>query len=352
MGNLSIGYSNWTALTQQCQFLWHTMTAGDDDAISTVSTLFAQLGQKYRPFFDLLLSALRVALTNIVNVFDVIYEILLFVFVYRYLTTLEHTVVFYFLSKLLRAILPTTFADHHAKKIEKDITISFRTLLQSFWHISWFHFSVTFCAFRVWDLPVPFFTGMFAVGVALFPLVSKWLSPCPVMLVYFVGSSILRSTSEIVPMMTDPKLWTFGLATFLVVSDEWLLSVERGLRGAKHHDSRGFVREQLPQFLVGTTIILGLVSYGMSGIILGPLTVIIARTMFDNWDLLSRCAASESAPSPPASGKTTAAAQRSTPTTTRSVREDNQRDENSSPQKLLWDERSDQDWEVAKCKTA
>ncbi|AYU79153.1 hypothetical protein conserved [Leishmania donovani] len=262
--------------------------------------------------------------SNLLGLFDSIYAVILFVFCYRYLTQLEHTVLYYGVAKLLRVMQPE-LGDHHARNIEQDITVSFITLLQSFWHLTWFHFCITFCAFKLWGFPTPFLLGLVSVVLALFPLVPKWLSPCSIALVYMLvqlgslvtseGTSCSGSrgpgeahaaASTVIPLLSFPPgrswievlVWgkpyvlhytralSFGLAVLLECGDEWLLCVSRGLRGGFFTEADGKGREQLQPFVIGTALVLGFVAYGTRGIVFGPLTVIVARVLFDNWDIV------------------------------------------------------------------
>nr|CAJ2474093.1 unnamed protein product [Leishmania braziliensis] len=120
---------------------------------------------------------------NLLGLFDNIYAGILFIFCYRYLTPLEHTVLYYGAAKLLRVMQPE-LGDYHARSIEQDITVSLITLLQSFGHLTWFHFCTTFRAFTLWGFPTPFLLGLVSVVLALFPLVRKWLSPCSIAFVH------------------------------------------------------------------------------------------------------------------------------------------------------------------------
>ncbi|KAK7194196.1 hypothetical protein NESM_000333600 [Novymonas esmeraldas] len=259
-------------------------------------------------------SALRIFFrvgANLLGLFDSLYAVILFVVFYRYLTQLEHTVLYYGVAKLLRVMQPE-HGDRHARAIEQDITASFITLLQSFWHLTWFHFCVTFCSFKMWGLPTPFLMGLVSVVLALFPLVPKWLSPCSVALVCtLVQLGSLTTAAEEAETATAPLLawlpgqsWAaavvwgkpyllhytriifLGLAVVLECGDEWLLCVSRGLRGGFVADAGGKGREQLQPFVVGTALVLGFVAYGTRGIVFGPLTVIVARVLFDNWDVV------------------------------------------------------------------
>lgn len=285
LANLSFSWSfeNWTSLSKNMMAAMDHVS--EEDTFTAVSAMMTGIGEKWRPIFEIAGSVLHVVLINVVNIFDAIYEFVLFVFVYRFLTALPHTVVYYTLSKILGPLQPQ-YGALHAKHIETDITMSFRTLLQSFWHITWLHFSVTFCSFAFWDISLPFFMGVVAVAMALFPMVPKWCSPVCIMLIRLIVSEVYQGgvMSLAGHLIRDGRYLTFLVACGLVYFDEWLLSVERGLRGALASDSRGVMREQIPNFIVGTCIILGMVAYGMVGIVLGPLTVICVKTLSDNWD--------------------------------------------------------------------
>ncbi|CUG94294.1 transmembrane protein, putative [Bodo saltans] len=291
-GTATFNFGNWTEFVRHVQEAYHRLqspSSEQDGVTSLITTAFTSLTDKSRYLGVALLTLVLKVVENVVNVFDGVYEMALFVFVFKYLTQLRHTVVYYLIDKMLSP-LHHPMAKDHATAIERDITISFETLFQSFWHITWFHFCSTFCCFRLWGSPLPFFSGLVAVAMALFPFVPKWFSPCMIKFFVLLGDRVMNISddwSTAFLLVWDYELLTFAAIGYLVMKDEWLLSVERGLRGASRQDSRGVVREQLPTFLVGTCIILGLVVYGLRGVLLGPLTVIVARTLFDNWDSLS-----------------------------------------------------------------
>lgn len=280
--------SNWTSFVNRAQQVYQGLQSSEHDPASFFASMFTSITTKSKYVGIAVVSVLLKIVQNVVNVFDGIYEIVLFALVFHYLTHLKHTVVYYLVHKMLSP-LHHPLAKDHAKAIERDITISFSTLFQSFWHMTWFHFCATFCCFRLWSSPLPFFSGLVAVTMALFPFVPKWFSPCMIKLFFLIGDRImgLDQWASATALVGDFELLTFAAIAFLVMKDDWLLSVERGLSGGKRQDARGVEREQLPTFLVGTCIILGLVVYGARGVLLGPLTVIVARTIFDNWDSLS-----------------------------------------------------------------
>ena len=271
-------------------------------------TVFRLLASRLLPYVEHGLRLLIRLASNLLGLFDSIYALMLFVFFYRYLTQLEHTVLYYGIAKLLCVMQPEV-GDLHARNIEHDITVSFITLLQSFWHLTWFHFSVTFCAFQMWGFPTPFLLGLVSVVLALFPLVPKWLSPCSIAFVYMVVQLISLTTAEKREgspflVFSNGRAWTealilgkpyfrcyarmlsFGLAMVLECGDEWLLCVSRGLRVSFTTDAAGKGQEQLQPFVIGTALVLGFVAYGIRGIVFGPLTVIVARVLFDNWDIV------------------------------------------------------------------
>ncbi|KPA79087.1 putative mitochondrial putative multi-pass transmembrane protein [Leptomonas pyrrhocoris] len=284
-------------------------------------TVFRLLAAALLPYVEYAVRLVARLASNLLELFDSVYALMLFVFFYRYLTQLEHTVLYYGIAKVLCVIQPDV-GDLHARNIEHDITVSFITLLQSFWHLTWFHFCVTFCAFKLWGFPTPFLLGLVSVVLALFPLVPKWLSPCSIAFAYMVIQLISLTTAEEregSPLLAFPggHDWTaalllgkpyllfyartlsFGVAVLLECGDEWLLCVSRGLRGGFVTDAAGKGREQLQPFVVGTSLVLGFVAYGIRGIVFGPLTVIVARVLYDNWDIMLLDRENGGAPSSP-----------------------------------------------------
>ncbi|KAG5478199.1 hypothetical protein CUR178_04913 [Leishmania enriettii] len=287
-------------------------------------TVYRLIASRLLPYVEYALRLFFRVGSNLLGLFDWIYAVVLLIFLYRYLTRLEHTVLYYGVAKLLRVMQPE-LGDHHARHIERDITVSFITLLQSFWHLTWFHFCITFSTFKLWGFPTPFLVGLVSVLLALFPLVPKWLSPCSVALVYMLVQLVSLITTEetsisggsrpgeahpaagtVAPLFSLPPdrswiealVWgkpyllhytralSCGLAVLLECGDEWLLCVSRGLRGGFVTDATGKDCEQLQPFVIGTALMLGFVAYGTRGIVFGPLTVIIARVLFDNWDIM------------------------------------------------------------------
>ncbi|SYZ66235.1 hypothetical_protein (plasmid) [Leishmania braziliensis MHOM/BR/75/M2904] len=223
--------------------------------------------------------------------------------------------------------MQSELGDYHARSIEQDITVSLITLLQSFGHLTWFHFCTTFRAFTLWGFPTPFLLGLVSVVLALFPLVRKWLSPCSIAFVHRLVQLIsLINTKEtsfsgnnrpgeayppaavatVAPLFSPPlgRSWievlvwgephllnytralSWGLAVLLECSDEWLLCVSRRLRGGFVMEAVGKGCKQLQPCAIGTALVLGFVAYGADGIVFGPLTVIVARVLLDNWDIV------------------------------------------------------------------
>ncbi|ESS70363.1 hypothetical protein TCDM_00822 [Trypanosoma cruzi Dm28c] len=256
------------------------------DPLLTVDWLsvLQKLLRRWRPFFAFLTQLLFGLGSNMMGLFDSVYATMLFVCVLRYFLQLEHTILYYGFAKMLRVIHPQG-GEKHARMIEREITVSFRTLLQSFWHLSWFHFCITFCLFNAWSFPTPFFCGMISSLTAVFPLTPKWFSP----VAFALGSVFFNAVASdgFLGAAVDQRVWSCFLAFLASYADEWLLCVSRGLRGNPLKDFTGVKREQLPTFVVGTALVLGYVTYGVRGILLGPMTVIVAKVLFDNWDIVS-----------------------------------------------------------------
>ncbi|KAH9597054.1 hypothetical protein LSM04_001318 [Trypanosoma melophagium] len=181
---------------------------------------------------------------------------------------------------MFKALHPE-FGEQHARNIERDITVSLLTLLQSFWHLLWFHFFITFCLFQRWSFPTPFFSGLLSALNAVFPLLPAWVSPVSVALVYSMFSTF--NDQGLLGVVVDLRVWYCAAAFLLSHMDEWLLCVSRGLRGSSVRDAAGVVREELPTFVIGTALLLGYVSYGVRGILFGPIIAIVAKVFFDNW---------------------------------------------------------------------
>ncbi|RNF06349.1 Trypanosoma vivax [Trypanosoma conorhini] len=242
--------------------------------------------QRWRPVVISLTQLLFELGSNMMGLFDSVYAGILFVCVLRYFLQLEHTILYYVVAKMLRVIHPRD-GERHARIIEREITVSFRTLLQSFWHLSWFHFCITFCLFSAWSFPTPFFFGAVSTLTAVFPLTPKWISPVACAFGFVLFNAV--STYGFLGAVVDRRVWSCLLAFLASYLDEWLLCVSRGLRGDSLKDAAGVEREQLPTFVIGTAVVLGYVRYGVRGILLGPMTVIVAKVLFDNWDMVTAC---------------------------------------------------------------
>ncbi|RNF02226.1 Trypanosoma vivax [Trypanosoma rangeli] len=244
--------------------------------------------QRWRPVLVSLTQLLFELGSNVMGFFDSVYASILFVCVLRYFLQLEHTILYYVVAKMLR-VIHSRDGERHARIIEREITVSFRTLLQSFWHLSWFHFCITFCLFSAWSFPTPFFCGVISTLTAVFPLTPKWVSPVALALGCVLFSAV--STHGFPGAVVDQRVWSCLLAFLASYLDEWLLCVSRGLRGDSLKDAAGVEREQMPTFVIGTAVVLGYVRYGVRGILFGPMTVILAKVLFDNWDMVTECEA-------------------------------------------------------------
>ncbi|CCW66062.1 unnamed protein product [Phytomonas sp. Hart1] len=219
---------------------------------------------------------------NFLNFTDTIYALILSVLLFRYFTQLEYSLLYYAILKVLVVVQPER-CEARARRIEREITVSFTTLLESFWHLIWYHFAITFTMFKYWGLPTPFFCGLLAVLLVLFPLTPKWLNPCLIALVVLTAQAL--ADGGMVGVLGDRRVLGFFAAVVVDYRDDWLLQVTKGprrdpLSGKLHYESK-----HLPPFVVGTMVVLGFVAYGAVGILLGPLTAIIAKVFFDNWDL-------------------------------------------------------------------
>ncbi|ESL09381.1 hypothetical protein TRSC58_02897 [Trypanosoma rangeli SC58] len=244
--------------------------------------------QRWRPVLLSLTQLLFELGSNVMGFFDSVYASILFVCVLRYFMQLEHTILYYVVAKMFR-VIHSRDGERHARIIEREITVSFRTLLQSFWHLSWFHFCITFCLFSAWSFPTPFFCGVISTLTAVFPLTPKWISPVALALGCVLFSAV--STHGFLGAVVDQRVWSCLLAFLASCVDERLLCVSRGLHGDSLKDAAGVEREQMPTFLIGTAVVLGYVRYGVRGILFGPMTVIVAKVLFDNWDMVTECEA-------------------------------------------------------------
>lgn len=290
--------------------------ASSTDWISASQTVLA----KAMPIVELVINLLIRFSHNVLEFFDSLYACTLFFVLFRYLISLDHTVLYYLIAKLLRALEPR-HGERHARRIERDITTSFITLLQSFWHLAWYHFCCSFISFTVLGLPTPFFFGVVSVLLALFPLMPKACCPPTVAFLYFFYQNmvvhhrhlagvfaamvpprepLLASLYPLVhqysritylvaaaPALLDARAVALLVAGYLESRDDWLLCVTRGLGGGGtfRTDTEDFELDQYQPLVVGVALVLGFVAYGTSGIIIGPLTLIAAKAVYDNWDI-------------------------------------------------------------------
>lgn len=253
-------------------------------------SLSSLVAHRLLPMIELFLQFLVWLGSNLLTFFDNVYAVILLVCLFRYLVQLEHTILYYLVTKLLGAV-QSECGEYHARHIEQDITGSFMTLLQSFWHLAWYHFSITFSCFKLLGLPTPCVFALLAVGLAIFPLVPKWTFPCSV-----AGLAVGAARAAdwgLLGMWMDARLPWLLVAAILECNDEWLLNVSptsgKSATAATTNDSVSREKEEMAQlqpFVVGTALVLGFVAYGVSGIVLGPLIIIVAKVLFDSWGCL------------------------------------------------------------------
>ncbi|KAG8346847.1 hypothetical protein ERJ75_001525400 [Trypanosoma vivax] len=231
--------------------------------------------------------------SDVMELFDYAYAFMLFGFVLRHLLSLENTLLYYIMVKVLKVIHPRS-GEARARWIEREITTSFLTLIQSIWQMSCFHFCITFCLFKYWSFPTPFLCGAAASFLAVFPPTPKWFSPVSLALLYTV-SNMAWSVEGLVASYSNSCVWSCLLAFFASYMDERLLSVSRGCLYDSSHindddaeDAKVPAGEprQMPALVVGTALVLGYVRYGVRGILLGPMTAITARVLYDSWDVV------------------------------------------------------------------
>lgn len=341
---------------------------------STAQTLLSALGSKLRPAMGVVMPLFATLFSNIMRLFDSIYEFVLFTCVFRFLQMQQDSVLYYTIRKAFSTVDPWT-APARARALEEDIILQFLTLLQSFWHISWYHFSVTYVCLELCGIPLPFLLGITSVLMALFPLLTRFVSPVFVAFyVLFINGVMLTGdmafltttacTMLAVMCMVLQSWHRYGLMFVLYVvgrtsissfdlfrwmvlllgiaalqNDEWLLTVRRsthtrGTRktGNSNNNNNNCAANpaspsllgkratgaaessdnsnsnscdsafdsanqralsltteggELPTFIVGTCVVLGLVTYGLPGVIVGPLLFIVAKATYDNigWDI-------------------------------------------------------------------
>ncbi|CAD2219913.1 hypothetical protein, conserved [Angomonas deanei] len=239
---------------------------------------------------------------------DYCYSAFLFFAVLGFLLQLENTVLYYILEKLL-VILQPRLGARHARMLEEDITTGIRTLLTSFWHMTWYHFTITFLAFKITDRSGASLAGVVSVCLTLFPFLAKFITPVTLYLLFttavWIGGAFLGffDTSFSVFRWDWEVVYPFVLlaAAYLEYCDEWLLCVNRGYQRNQLSDGSGFEKLLLSPFVVTTSILLGLYRYGVRGVVVGPFIVLIAKVFYDNWNLVV---------APPKAEETTAATER------------------------------------------
>jgi hypothetical protein len=272
---------SWSNYTHYVNRLVETldMDAADVDSMSHLSTKAAYT---FMPIINFVFDLLMLFLSNIIHFFDKIYELILFVLLYRYLSRMRHTVVYYCLARLLAAMSfdgDVSLAKARAKEIEVAVVIPFHSLFMSFWHKIWFHFLLTFFSFTYWRLPVPFLNGVAAALLGLVPILPtqlKWVSPCGIA---FVITAIVRRE------VLTPDQLTLAVCVVMMYLDDSLMEIvlETNDGLANGVNTRKRAEHERSNFILGTSIALGIVAYGFRGIVLGPLTAIFARTLFRNW---------------------------------------------------------------------
>ena len=272
---------SWANYSHYINRLAQTLDMDSSD-VDSMSHLSARAAQAFLPILNFAFDILVLALMNIIHFFDKIYEVLLFVMLYRHLSRMKHTVVYYCLARLLSALSfdgDVSLAKARAKEIEIAVVVPFHTLFMSYWHKIWFHFVLTFFAFNYWNLPVPFLSGIGAALLGLVPILPtqlKWINPCGIA---FVVTAIVKKD------IFSPDQLTLMACIILTYADESLMEIVLETNDGLANGQKKKVRfeEERANFLLGTSIALGIVAYGFRGIVLGPLTAIFARTLFQNW---------------------------------------------------------------------
>lgn len=219
--------------------------------------------------------------SNVLNLFDSVYAVMLLFVVMHHLLQLEHTVLYYILAKLLKVLDPQC-GEYHARKIETEITNSFHTLLQSFWHKACFRFCITFCLFKCWSFPTPLLFGVVSAVIALLPLAPKWISPVALTFMYKLFCAAYGD--GFAAALADPCLWCCFLAFCATYMDERLLCVSQGFLDDRSSVASAPGQWKLPTAVISTALVLGFFQYGVCGIFLGPMTVVLAKVLYDNWD--------------------------------------------------------------------
>nr|CCC95147.1 unnamed protein product [Trypanosoma congolense IL3000] len=230
----------------------------------------------------------RVALrfgSNVLDLFDTIYACMLLFVIARYMMQLEHTVLYYLLAKLLRVFDPQC-GEYHAQNIEAEVTTSLLTLLQSFWHKACFRFCITFCLFKCWAFPTPLVFGVISAVIAILPLAPKFISPVAVAFIYKLWLAVYAGNFAAAAL--DPSFWSCFVAFCATYLDERLLCVSKGYVSDYSPNNSEFRRLRIPTTVVSISLVLGFFHYGFPGIFLGPMTIVLARVLYDNWDAAMR----------------------------------------------------------------
>jgi len=206
---------------------------------------------------DVALRLCLVILQLIVDSLGLLYEIALFGLLFSFLRSLPRTLLYYTLLKIRTTLNQQTGGpDDEAKitKFEKNVRNRFWGLVTSLLHVAIYHFSLTYVAVWLLDFPYKLSSSIVAALIALFPYIPKYfVATAPALLwAYFTGDHFDFCRSFIF------------LVILSLVGDSFLINIP-----------------DMSNFVIVVSMVLGLTTFGLKGVIVGPVIAMGAQIFWE-----------------------------------------------------------------------
>ena len=265
----------------------------------------------------ILTAGTRTLLSTMVDVVGLVYEAFLFMSIYYTLKARDRSALYYVLEKLAQINHPTAdpkLVESIAEQRENSIVEPLRALLMSYWHVAWWYFWGTFILFTITGMSYATLASVASLFIALFPFVSPLL---PAFIIPVGGLVVKGQWFQLAFLLGGLYIVSVGDAYLVRVSGH--TEQVRSVRGRKLRKASPAIGKKVIQqarksgktgdsgewydFIVKTSAILGLMSFGMLGIIIGPSVAIVVRQMWLWVGTVSQFAPSSSHASPSGNGE-------------------------------------------------
>eukprot|EP00760_Papus_ankaliazontas_P035476 PhM_4_TR7814/c0_g1_i2/m.14790 len=265
---------DWSTMLSRWQTAYKNFTSGSDDdqwaAVSGYVQRYVVAGGM--GVFDVAVRLVVLLVEFFVSSLNVLYEVVLFFLVWAFLHNQPKTVLYYALERWL---LVSGESGTAATALEVKVRRRFTGLVTSLLHVASYHFVLTYGVVSITEFPFRMCTSVAAALIALFPFFPKYfLATAPALIYAYVCGAY---TPFFVALSVLVTLWMVG--------DDFLLEVP-----------------DMQPFLTGVSMVLGVATFGLKGVVLGPAVIMTAQLIWEGSDV------TDAATTAAAAGSTTTSA--------------------------------------------